>query len=82
MLIINGSLEVDGEKASTHSFILFKNDGDEINVKASEDSVILLLSGEPINEPIVSYGPFVMNTQAEIYDAIQDFQVGKFGVLN
>ena len=82
MLVINGNAEVNGEKAAEHSFILFKNEGEEINISASEDSVLLLLSGEPINEPIASYGPFVMNTQAEIYEAISDFQSGKFGVLN
>jgi redox-sensitive bicupin YhaK (pirin superfamily) len=81
LLVINGSIEVNGEKASEHSFILFKNEGDEITIKASADSVLLLLSGEPINEPIASYGPFVMNTQDEIHVAIKEFQEGKFGTL-
>lgn len=81
LLVINGGVEVNGEKASEHSFILFKNEGDEITIKASADSVVLLLSGEPINEPIASYGPFVMNTQDEIYTAIREFQSGKYGVL-
>ena len=82
LLVVNGSVEVNGEKAAEHSFVLFKNDGEEIALKAEKDSVVLVLSGEPINEPIASYGPFVMNTQAEIYEAIEDFQAGKFGVLN
>jgi redox-sensitive bicupin YhaK (pirin superfamily) len=81
LLVINGSIEVNGEKASEHSFVLFKNEGDEITIKASADSVLLLLSGEPINEPIASYGPFVMNTQDEIHVAIKEFQEGKFGTL-
>jgi len=82
LLVINGSVEVNGEKAAGHSFVLFKNEGDDIHIKATENSVVLLLSGEPINEPIASYGPFVMNTQEEIYDAIEEFQSGKYGVLN
>ena len=82
LLVINGSVEVNGEKAGEHSFILFKNEGEEISIKAAADSVLLLLSGEPINEPIASYGPFVMNTQDEIYTAMREFQSGKFGVLN
>jgi len=81
LLVINGSVEVNGERASEHSFVLFKNEGDEITIKASADSVLLLLSGEPINEPIASYGPFVMNTQDEIHVAIKEFQEGKFGAL-
>lgn len=81
MLVVNGSVEVNGQKAAEHSFVLFGNEGDDISVKAAEDAVLLLLSGEPINEPIASYGPFVMNTQDEIYEAMKDFQEGKFGML-
>jgi redox-sensitive bicupin YhaK (pirin superfamily) len=81
LLLVNGSVEVNGIRAKEHSFILFKNEGVKIVIKAMVDSVILLLSGEPINEPIASYGPFVMNTQEEIYDAIEDYQAGKFGML-
>lgn len=81
ILVISGSVEVNGQNAAEHNFVLFENDGDEINLKANEDAVLLFLSGEPINEPIVSYGPFVMNTEAEIHEAIRDFQSGKYGVL-
>jgi len=82
MLVINGSVEVNGEKAAEHSFALFANEGEDIQIKAAENAVVLLLSGEPINEPIASYGPFVMNTQEEIYEAIEEYQSGKYGVLN
>lgn len=81
LLVVEGSVTVNGQAAGEHSFVLFKNEGEEIEVTATTDSVVLLLSGEPINEPIASYGPFVMNTQEEIYAAIRDFQEGKFGVL-
>ena len=82
MLIVNGSAIVNGQEAPQHSFVLFENDGEEIAVTATQDAVLLLVSGEPINEPIASYGPFVMNTQEEIQEAIREFQSGKFGVLN
>ncbi|UQA77849.1 pirin family protein [Sphingobacterium siyangense] len=81
MLVVNGEVEVNGELAKEHSFVLFGHDGEEISIKAQKNAVLLVLSGEPIDEPIVSYGPFVMNTQAEIYQAFEDFQAGKFGVL-
>ncbi|HEX5026352.1 MAG TPA: pirin family protein, partial [Agriterribacter sp.] len=81
LLVVNGNVSVNGMEAPLHSFVLFKNEGDEITIRADEKSVLLLLSGKPINEPIVSYGPFVMNTQQEIQEAIEEFQSGKFGVL-
>ena len=82
MLVINGNMEVNDTAAPLHSFVLFKNEGEEINIKAKEESVVLLLSGEPIDEPIAQYGPFVMNTQQEILDAIHEFQEGKFGQIS
>jgi redox-sensitive bicupin YhaK (pirin superfamily) len=61
---------------------LFKNEGETITIKANENSVLLLLSGEPIDEPIAQYGPFVMNTQQELQETFLEYQAGKFGVLN
>lgn len=82
ILMIEGNATVNSELAEEHSFVLFRNEGEEINIQSDEDAVLLVLSGEPLNEPIVSYGPFVMNTKEEIYEAIEEFQSGKFGVLN
>ncbi|MDB4902223.1 MAG: short-chain dehydrogenase [Mucilaginibacter sp.] len=82
ILVINGKAEINGKVANEHSFVLFENIGEEITIKAAEDSVLLLMSGEPLNEPIASYGPFVMNTEEEIMESIEEFQSGKFGVLN
>ncbi|RAJ37444.1 pirin family protein [Pedobacter cryoconitis] len=82
LLVVNGSILVNDEIVTAHSFVLFENTGEEIHIKANQKSVILLLSGVPIDEPIVSYGPFVMNTEEEIHQAIEDFNAGKFGVLN
>lgn len=80
-LMISGQALVNGKLADEHSFVLFGNEGEQIHMEAKEEAVILLMSGEPIDEPIASYGPFVMNTQEEIVEAIHDFQAGKYGVL-
>ena len=81
LVVINGDVQVNDAEVPEYSFVLFENEGEDIEITATTDSVVLLLSGEPINEPIASYGPFVMNTQDEIHEAIRDFQEGKFGVL-
>jgi redox-sensitive bicupin YhaK (pirin superfamily) len=81
ILVIGGSAMINDQIAPEHSFVLFANEGEEIAITAREDSTLLLISGEPLNEPIASYGPFVMNTQAEIVESIREFQSGKYGVL-
>jgi redox-sensitive bicupin YhaK (pirin superfamily) len=81
LLMIEGHVKVNGINAHADYFVLLKNDGEEFTLEATEDSVILVLSGEPINEPVVSYGPFVMNTWEEIEQAIDEVNKGKFGVL-
>lgn len=82
LLVIEGSITVNGsEKAPINHFVLMANDGEDFTVEASEDSVVLVLSGEPINEPIAAHGPFVMNTQQELMQAFEDFNKGKFGYL-
>lgn len=81
MLTIEGSARINEEEVGSDKFVLFKNEGEQINIEATEDAIILVLSGEPINEPIAQYGPFLMNTWQEIEDAIKDVNTGKFGVL-
>ena len=81
-MVVEGSVKINGaEIAEVDSFIHFKNEGQEINVEALENSVVLILSGKPIDEPIFQYGPFLMNTEAEINQAISDYNQGKFGYL-
>ena len=81
VLVLQGKIKANGSNAAAGDFILFKNDGDEVNVEAVDDSIALFLSGAPIEEPLVHYGPFVMNTVDEINAAIEDFNAGKFGYL-
>lgn len=82
ILVIEGSFRVNGEEtAPTDHFILFQNDGEEITLESEADATALVLSGLPIGEPIVAYGPFLMNTKEEIMDAFHDLNSGKFGKL-
>ncbi|ASK32054.1 short-chain dehydrogenase [Chryseobacterium sp. T16E-39] len=81
-LVIEGSIIVNGnEKAKTDHLVLFENHGEAFVIEASEDAIVLIISGEPINEPIFPHGPFVMNNREEIMQAFEDFNTGKFGYL-
>ncbi len=82
LLVVQGHADVNGQQAGLHDFVLFKNEGDLIQIKATESSRLLMLSGVPINEPIAQYGPFVMNTPQELETAFEEFQSGKFGTLH
>lgn len=82
LLVIEGSLAVNkNEQVPTDHLVLFENIGEEFTIQALEDTVVLILSGEPIEEPIEAQGPFVMNTREEIMLAMSDFRMGKFGNL-
>ncbi|MET3115564.1 redox-sensitive bicupin YhaK (pirin superfamily) [Pedobacter sp. CG_S7] len=82
ILVIEGDIKINNsENSNATHFVHFKNEGTQITIEAQTDSIILLLSGEPINEPIAAYGPFLMNTQEEIQQAIGDYNRGKFGYL-
>ena len=81
ILVVEGSVKVNGENVPTDNFILFKNEGETISVEAAGDSILFVISGEPINEPIAAYGPFLMNTHEELEQALEDFNKGKFGYL-
>lgn len=82
LLVVEGSIVVNGtEVTPTNHLALMANDGLEFEIEASEEALVLILSGEPINEPIASHGPFVMNTQDELAEAFNDFNKGKFGTL-
>jgi len=82
LLIVEGEAAINENPiARQHQFVQFKNEEGIIHIKAEKKSVLLLLSGEPINEPVAAYGPFVMNTSEEIQQAIEDFNSGKFGNL-
>jgi hypothetical protein len=82
LLVIEGSVIVNGtEEVPLDHFTLFANSGDNFTVKATEDCVVLILSGEPLREPIAAHGPFVMNTREEIMQAFVDYEQGKFGEL-
>jgi len=82
LIIIEGQIQINGSSiAKTDQLVHFKNDGEIIEVEALADSLVLMLSGEPINEPIAQYGPFLMNKPQEIQQAIADYNEGKFGYL-
>lgn len=82
ILVLEGNIKVnDSEEIKTDSLGLLSNKNEKFSIEAIDDAVVLVLSGEPINEPIAAQGPFVMNTRAELIQAISDFNMGKFGYL-
>lgn len=80
--ILNGKLNIEGYGlAEGLHAVLFKKDGEGIAFEALEDTRVLLLTGKPLDEKVVSHGPFVMNDQTQILEAMRDYQMGKMGVL-
>lgn len=79
-LVLRGRLRLaDGQEVVAANMPVFSRDGQDVTLEVLEDATVLWLAGEPIDEPVVGYGPFVMNSEAEIHQAFADFQSGKMG---
>jgi quercetin 2,3-dioxygenase len=82
LLVLEGAVTINGAKAVRENFVVFENEGESVHIEAASEAQLLFLSGEPIDDPIVQYGPFVMNTEREILQAFADYNAGKFGHLD
>ncbi|MCK6615426.1 MAG: pirin family protein [Ignavibacteriaceae bacterium] len=80
LYMVSGRVAVNVAEAVTRNLVSFGNEGDEVKITALEKSEVIFGFAPPLNEPVVSYGPFVMNTEDEIREAIRDYQSGKMGV--
>ncbi|AOS81668.1 MULTISPECIES: pirin family protein [Hydrogenophaga] len=80
LVVLAGTVLVNGEAVAREAqLVQFQRDGDALEIEANSDAKLLFLGGEPIEEPVVGHGPFVMNTREEIVQAFHDFQSGRFG---
>lgn len=78
--VIRGALNVNGQSVEAFNLAEFRNDGETLDIEAEKESILLFGHAEPLNEPVVAYGPFVMNTKQEIMEAYDDYNEGKFGI--
>ncbi|MCD2163858.1 pirin family protein [Comamonas koreensis] len=82
LAIVQGTVLVNGKDVAREAqLVVMAQEGRKLSLEANGDVALLLMSGEPIDEPIVGYGPFVMNSQQEIVQAVNDFNSGKFGSM-
>ncbi len=82
LLVVEGNIIINGTENIPHNnFVLMANDGEHFEIETTGEALVLVMSGQPINEPIAARGPFVMNTEEELRQAYQDFRDGKFGEL-
>ena len=82
LVVLKGDVAINGgERAHEGQLVVFSQHGEAFHLQPQTDSSVLLLAGEPLNEPIIGYGPFVMNNKAQIAEAIRDFNSGRFGQI-
>jgi redox-sensitive bicupin YhaK (pirin superfamily) len=80
-LVLSGQVTVDGTDVAEGNLAIFTRNGDFLALEAQSDAHLLLMDGEPLDEPVVGRGPFVMNTHAEIQSAFEDYQLGRMGEI-
>lgn len=82
ILVLDGTVQINGEDiARRGELVTFERGGADVQIEANNNAKLLILSGVPLNEPVVGYGPFVMNSREEIIQAMRDVQAGKFGKI-
>jgi redox-sensitive bicupin YhaK (pirin superfamily) len=79
LYVVRGVVQVEADQVSAFHLAEMNSEGDEVEIAAETDALVLFGHAEAINEPVVAHGPFVMNTREEIVEAIQDYQAGRFG---
>jgi redox-sensitive bicupin YhaK (pirin superfamily) len=79
LYVLKGRINVNGEAASETELVVLDRAGDEVEIEALSDATVFVMNGAPIDEPVTGYGPFVMNTPAEIQQAFRDFHAGRLG---
>ena len=79
--VLTGRVQINGQAASEAEIVRFKREGSAVEIEAGDAAIVLILTGEPINEPVFGYGPFVMNNRDQILQAINDFNSGRFGQM-
>ncbi|GLC91303.1 hypothetical protein Tamer19_07110 [Cupriavidus sp. TA19] len=78
-MVLRGSVRINGDSTvGDAQMAVLDREGERVTLEASADATVLLLAGEPIDEPLAAYGPFVMNTEQEIRQALADFSSGRF----
>ena len=81
--VLSGKVIINGTQPTGEAEIVrFERDGRDVTIHADREAIVLVLTGEPIDEPVVGYGPFVMNSEAEIRQAAYDFNSGRFGQVD
>ena len=80
--IIGGEAAFGDRVARENDMVLFGGDGDSVSITSESGAELLLIGGVPLNEPVARYGPFVMNTEAEIHQAFEDYRRGRMGAIN
>ncbi|MEP1096107.1 MAG: pirin family protein [Cyclobacteriaceae bacterium] len=82
LYILNNAVRLEGHGlVEQHNLVVLEEDTNKISLEAETNTKVLFLSADPLNEPLATYGPFVMNSQSEIMEAMRDYQMGKMGVL-